>query len=169
MEPIFWRERFWRENLVFRMVRSILFTGDCAAARAVHDKRAEERRAAGDAEAGSCSRSGGAVAPGASKSRLRRATGTGVYAASVNPSKRAINEWLARLASSPRLCAEAPAATWVLALETRDLLTVTSLVAAGFRMEHIVVPNPSQSEVEAMHGEVSARPQARTASHRGSR
>ena len=112
----------------------------------------------GDAEAGShVGGSEGEAKPGGSKSRMRRATGTSVYAASVNPSKRAINEWLARLASSPRLGAEAPASTWVLALETRDLLTATSLVAAGFRLDHIVVPNPSRSEVEAMYGEFSAR------------
>ena len=41
---------------------------------------------------------------------------------------------------------------WVLALETRDLLTVNSLEAIGFQAHHIVVPNPVTAEVQAIRG-----------------
>lgn len=41
---------------------------------------------------------------------------------------------------------------WVLALETKDLLTVTALEAIGFQAKHIVVPNPIRAEVEAIRG-----------------
>jgi hypothetical protein len=142
------------------MVRSILFTGDCAAARAVHEKKMEERRLSLQGAAGRCPDEqppghGSAATPAPSesaaglhsKSRLRKSTGTGTYAASANPVKKEINEYLACLASR-----QGPD-TWVLALETRDLLTVASLVAVGFHPGRIVVPNPDRWEVEAMHGE----------------
>lgn len=152
------------------MVRSILFTGDCAAARAVHEKKMEERRLEARTvnqtqagAAGPCRECHDPVFRSAlgesetgrhSQSRIRKTTGTGHYGASVNPVKKAINEYLSRLASCQDLgLSQAPAEAWVLALETRDLLTVTSLEAVGFHPGRIVVPNPNRSEVEAMQGE----------------
>ena len=179
------------------MVRSILFTGDCPAARAVTERKLEEHRhqqaaaatvhSTGGA-AGAEDTVGGRVNARRSKSSIKKTTGTGIYAASVNPVKRAINEYLARLAEEyiglphvPRLYVGLPyphasavsnatpspspditigavgvtherGNTWVLALETRDLLTVASLGAVGFRANHVVVPNPNKIEVEAMRG-----------------
>lgn len=52
---------------------------------------------------------------------------------------------------------------WVLALETRDLLTVKSLEASGFQAHHIVVPNPIKAEVQAIRGVLRATRQQLTA------
>ena len=154
------------------MVRSILFTGDCPAAREVHEKKLEERRqqrqraesaasplsngcppaAGGDTFSDDCSK--GPKSGGRSKTSLRKTTGVGTYAASVNPIKKSINEYLARLAEAAHKQAQKGVVhacdTWVLALETRELLTVSSLCAKGFRADHIVVPNPNKAEVDAM-------------------
>ena len=99
------------------MVKSILFTGDCPAARAVHKKKDEELRQQQHVEssstptnAGDGSAAEGAAAyanvgegrakgGGRSKSSMRKTIGKGTYAASVNPLKKAINEYLARLAN----------------------------------------------------------------------
>jgi hypothetical protein len=148
------------------MVRSILFTGDCPAAREVHEKKLEERRqqraeSAASASSNGCSPGGDTFSDDCSKgpksrskTSLRKTTGVGTYAASVNPIKKSINEYLARLAEAAHK--QAPKGvvhasdTWVLALETRELLTVSSLCAKGFRADHIVVPNPNKAEVDAM-------------------
>ena len=77
------------------MVRSILFTGDCPAAREVHEKKLEERRK----QRADCSKSAAKAAAGArSKSNMSKTTGTATYRASVSPVKLSINEYLARLA-----------------------------------------------------------------------
>ena len=142
------------------MVRSILFTGDCPAARRVREKEEVERRQQQLAarQVAACEARHGDS--GRSQNSMRKTTGNKVYAASLHPMKRAINEYLARLAecaigevaavAPPAAGSQARAETWVLALETRDLLTVTAMGAAGFRPDHIVVPQPSQTEAEAM-------------------
>ena len=143
------------------MVRSILFTGDCPAAREVHEKKLEERRK----QRADCSKSAAKAAAGArSKSNMSKTTGTATYRASVSPVKLSINEYLARLAlhitgtsctdQHSEEASQVRQDTWVLALETRDLLTVSSLCAVGFRADHIVVPNPDSAEIEAMRGKV---------------
>ena len=95
---------------------------------------------------------------------MSKTTGTATYRASVSPVKLSINEYLARLAlhiTGPSCtdqhseeASQVRQDTWVLALETRDLLTVSSLCAVGFRADHIVVPNPDSAEIEAMRGKV---------------
>jgi hypothetical protein len=132
------------------MVRSILFTGDCAAARAVHEKKLDERRqrlAAGSDPDPNTPAPSDATR---SNSNLRKAVGTRTYAASAHPLKSSINEYLASLAQE--IVPTQREHAWVLALETRDLLTVSSLGTVGFRAHHIVVPNPNREEVDAMRG-----------------
>jgi hypothetical protein len=59
---------------------------------------------------------------------------------------------LAERVVPPTPAARAACCGWVLALETKDLLTVSALETIGFRPQHIVVPNPIRAEVEAIRG-----------------